>query len=238
MHPNIERAMKIEENIKLLNERDKASFLNVLRGLGFASIEDYNSTKQRYLLASWIPEVYRVDISEYAAVTEDAIINGKYGIYISNGDGVHAYHGNQPIDYELCETLGVRVVELGYEGGTILGSAADLSVILVAPADIGYTHEMIIGKYLEVISKYVPGTTVDGNDILVDGNKVCGSMTRTVGNSYVWAAQVSFADYSEYITQICNKPPIKTPSFIDSELLTRDELEKEIVSWLRKEITE
>ena len=238
MYRNLKYVKQIEAKLDLTKESDYEKFLVELRRMGFATVSDYENAKKKYFIATWIPEVYRVDISEYAAVTEDAIISGKYGIYISQGDGIHAYHGNQPIDYELCEKLGVRVVELGYIGGTILGSAADLSIIFVAPVDLGYTHEMIISKYLEAISKYVPGTTVDGNDILVDGNKVCGSMTRTVGNSYVWAAQVSFADYSEYIAQICSKPPVKTPSFIDSKQLTRDTLEKEIVSWLRKEITE
>lgn len=237
MYRNLKYVQQIEEKLDLAKESDYERFLTELRRMGFADIVDYEIAKKKLFIATWIPEVYRVDIGEYAAVTEDAIINGKYGIYISHGDGVHAYHGSQPIDYELCESLGVRVVELGYEGGTILGSAVDLSIIIVAPVDIGYNHEMIIGKYLEVVSKYVPGTTVEGNDILVNGNKVCGSMTRTVGNSYVWAAQVSFADYSEYISQICTKQSDKQPSFIDSNLLSRDTLEKEILAWLRKENT-
>ena len=238
MYLNIERAVRLEKNYNLNDSDEYSRFVNVLRSLSIASFAEYVKAKRAYLRQMWIPEIYRVDISEYAAVTEDAIVNGNYGIYISYGEGIHAYHGNQPIDYDLCESLGVRVVELGYEGGTIIGSEADLSIILVAPVDIGYNHEMIIGKYLEVISKYVPGTTIDGNDILVDGNKVCGSMNRTVGNSYVWAAQVSFANYSEYIAQICTKPPVKTPSFINSEQLSRDTLESEILAWLRKEVAE
>lgn len=237
MNNIIEQAVEQEKKYDLYNHDEYLKFVKALRNIGFASFSEYETSKRVYLRQTWVPEVYRVDISEYAAVTEDAIVNGKYGIYISQGEGVHAYHGNQPIDYELCESLGVRVVELGYEGGTILGSAVDLSIIFVAPVDLGYSHLMIIGKYLEVISKYVPGTTVDGNDILVNGNKVCGSMTRTVGNSYVWAAQVSFADYIEYISQICSKQSGKQPSYIDSKLLTRDTLETEILSWLRKENT-
>ena len=182
----------------------------------------------------WVPQMYRIPIDEYANVTENAILTGKYGIYISYGEGVHAYHGNQPIDYDLCSDLGVRVVELGYNGGTILGSAADLSIIIVAPAAVGLSHEVIINKYHEIISKYVPNTTVNGNDILVNGEKVCGSMERTIGVVYEWAAQVSFADYSEYIAQICNKEQIKKPAYIDSNLLTRDKLEEEILAWLQK----
>lgn len=182
----------------------------------------------------WKPEVYRVPIEKYAEVTEDAILTNKYGIYISYGEGIHVYHGNQPIDYDLCEELDVRVVELKYAGGNIVGSADDLSIIIVFPESMGMSHPVIIEKFVDIIGKYVPNTTIDGNDILVNGEKVSGSMTRTICGSFVWAAQVSFADYSEYIAQICNKPPVKKPTYIDSNLLTRDKLEEEILVWLQK----
>ena len=183
----------------------------------------------------WIPTVYRIPIEEYANIVEDAVLTAQHGIYISYGEGLHAYHGSQPIDRKLCENLGVRVVDLNYNGGTIIGSADDLSIIMVFPESIGMTHEMIIGKIVEIISKYVPNTTIDGNDILVNGNKVSGSMNRTLCGSFEWAAQISFKDYSEYIEKICDKPQIKKPSYIDNDLLTRDQLEAEILAWLRKE---
>ena len=182
---------------------------------------------------NWATNVYRIPINEYAKVTENAILTGQYGIYISYGEGIHAYHGNQPIDYDLCDDLGVQVVELGYNGGTILGSSADLSIIIVSPIEVGLNHETIINKYHEIISKYVPNTTIDKNDILVNGEKVCGSMERTIGVVYEWAAQVSFADYSEYIEKICNKKQNKKPAYIDNNLLTRDKLEEEIINWLQ-----
>ena len=184
------------------------------------------------LFNEWTPEVYRVPIEDYARVTENAILTGQHGIYISYGEGLHAYHGSQPIDRELCESLGVRVVDLNYSGGTIIGSSDDLSIIMVFPEALGMKHEVIIGKIVEIISKYVPNTTIDGNDILVNGDKVSGSMTRTLMGSFVWAAQISFTDYTDYIAKICNKPPIKKPAYIDNSLLTRDKLEEEILAWL------
>lgn len=187
------------------------------------------------LFNEWVPKIYRVPIEDYARVTENAILTGRYGIYISYGEGIHAYHGSQPIDYELCESLGVRVVDLNYSGGTIIGSADDLSIIMVFPESMGMEHEIIVGKIAEIISKYVPNTTIDRNDILVNGEKVSGSMTRIICGSFVWAAQISFADYTDYIAKICSKPPIKKPSYIDSSLLTRDKLEEEILAWLKKE---
>jgi hypothetical protein len=181
----------------------------------------------------WKPEVYRIPIEQYADVVENAMLTGKYGIYISYGEGIHAYHGNQPIDYDLCKELDVRVVELNYAGGTIIGSADDLSIIIVFPETVGLTHEIVIEKFVEIISKYVPNTSYNGNDILVSGEKVSGSMMRGFNTTWIWAAQVTFSDYSEYIEKICQKPAIKKPTYIDNSLLTRDVLEADLVSWLQ-----
>jgi hypothetical protein len=41
--------------------------------------------------------------------------------------------------------------------------------------------------------------------------------------------------HSEYIEKICQKPAVKKPAYIDNNLLTRDQLEQEILAWLRKE---
>lgn len=171
---------------------------------------------------------------EYAKVTERAMLTGQYGIYISYGEGIHAYHGNLPLDYDLCKELDVRVVELNYAGGTIIGSADDFSIIIVSPETMGLTHEVIIEKFVEIIGKYVPNTTYDGNDILVNGEKVAGSMIRIICGSWVWATQVTFNDYSEYIEKLCHKPSNKKPAYIDNSLLTRDLLEQEILAWLQK----
>jgi lipoate-protein ligase A len=85
------------------------------------------------------------------------------------------------------------------------------------------------------MSKYISNVSVDRNDILVNGEKVSGSMMREVLKSSIWAAQITFGDYSEYIEKICQKPAIKKPSRIISTILTRDLLEEEILAWLRKE---
>lgn len=230
---NVEKAIEREQSLTASGVKQKDLFPH-LKEFGFDHLSQYYDAKREHLFAKWIPEVYYVDIADYAAVTEDAIANGKYGIYISNGEGIHAYHGNDPIDYRLCESLGVRVVELNYAGGTIIGSADDLSIIIVFPASIGMNHPTVINKFCEVIGKYVPGVSRHGNDILVDGQKVSGSMTRYVGDSFVWAAQVSFGDYSDIIAKVCNKPQHKKPAYIDSNLLTRDKLEAELIAWLQK----
>lgn len=230
---NIEKAIEREQSLTASGVKQKDLFPH-LKEFGFDHLSQYYDAKREHLFAKWIPEVYYIDIGEFAQVTEDAIKNGRYGIYIPTEDGVHAYHGTDDIDYALCESLGVRVVELNYAGGTIIGSADDLSILVVFPKEIGMNHPTVINKFCETIGKYVPGVSRHGNDILVDGQKVSGSMTRYVGDSFVWAAQVSFADYSEYIQKICQKKSIKKPAYIDPALLTRDKLEEELIGWLQK----
>lgn len=230
---NIDKIIELVQSITASGVK-QADLLPHLKKFGFTHLSKYYDAKRAHLFAKWIPEVYYIDIGEFAAVTEDAIKNGRYGIYIPTEDGIHAYHGNDSIDYELCKSLGVRVVELNYAGGTIIGSSADLSILMVFPKEMGMNHPTVINKFREIISKYVPNVSRHGNDIMVDGEKVSGSMTRYVGDSFVWAAQVSFADYTEYIQKICNKKQIKKPAYIDSSLLTRDQLEEELIAWLQK----
>ena len=89
-------------------------------------------------------------------------------------------------------------------------------------------------KFYEIISKYISGVTIDKNDILVNGEKVMGAMQRQVGDVFVWAAQISFKDYSEIIAQVCNKQIVKKPGYIDSSLLTKETLAEEVLKWLQK----
>lgn len=206
-----------------------------LSAYGYADLGEYFKDKQEYLFNEWKPDVYRIAISEFAQEVENAINEKKYGIYIPVADGMYAYHGTDTIDYDLCKNIGVRVVELNYTGGTIIGSSADLSIEIIAPNNIGLTSTRIIQKFHEIISRYISNVEISENDILVNGEKVMGSMQRSIGNVIVWAAQVSFADYSETIERICNKKSSKKPSHIDSAVLSKDALEMEVVAWLQKQ---
>ena len=236
MSERLTKAMEIEKIYQQYRLKGEEPFhlADKIAELGYESLAEYFTEKKEYLFSQWAPEVYYIGVDTFSAAVEDAIVNGKYGVYIPVADGLYAYHGSDTIDYALCEELGVRVIELNYQGGTIVGSADDLSIEIVAPADIELEHSVIIHKVCEIVSKYVDGVSISGNDLLVNGEKVMGSMVRRVGKSFVWAAQISFGEYSEVIEQVCNKKSVKKPSRIDSTLLTRDRLEEEVLAWLCK----
>ena len=201
---------------------------------GYADLSEYFRDKRSYLFEQWKPDVFYIEACTLTAELEKAANEGKYGVYISVHDGLYAFHGSDAIDYVLCEELGVCVAELYHKGGTIIGSNQDLGIWICAPAELMLSSTEIIKKFHEIISKYVPDAVIAGNDILVNGEKVMGAMQRSVGNTFVWAAQVSFGDYSDVIVQVCNKQSAKKPSRIDSALLTRDDLESEVLAWLCK----
>lgn len=233
---NLDGAMNEEKMyiIDKLNNID-TSLIERIRVYGYDNLQDYFNDKQKFLFNEWKPDVYYIDVKTLTTELENAIRNEKYGVYISVTDSLYAFHGSDTIDYELCEKLGVCVAELYYSGGTIIGSSKDLGIEIVAPNSIGLDTNFILNKFHEIISKYINNTTISGNDILVNDKKVMGSMCRNVGKVFVWAAQISFCDYSDIIEQVCNKKSVKTPSYIDNNFLTRDILEKEILSWLQKQ---
>lgn len=206
-----------------------------LTSYGYSDLSEYSNDKRDYLFSQWIPEVYPIDVRDITTELESAVRNQKYGVYISTTDSLYAFHGSDEIDYDLCENLGVYVAELYHQGGTIIGSEKDLGIEIVAPNDIGLDANFILSKFYEIISKHVSGdVVVDNNDILIDGKKVMGSMRRSIGNVFVWAAQVSFGDYGNIISQICTKQSVKEPSYVDSSMLSREVLESEVLAWLQK----
>ena len=210
------------------------SLIDRLKPYGYETLDEYFYEKREYYFHEWKPEVYYIDVKTLTTELENAVQNGKYGIYISTTDGLYAFHGSDAIDYKLCDELGVTVAELYHNGGTIIGSAEDLGIEIIAPSYIGLTSEYILKKFYDIISRYESDTVIAGNDILVNGEKVLGSMSRSVGNTFVWAAQISFGEHDDLIKKICSKKSIKKAGRMSPDKITRDGFEKEVLRWLLK----
>lgn len=213
--------------------RINTSLPDRLKQFGYDTLDEYFKDKYEYLFNEWAPEVYPIDVRTITTDLEAAVRNKRYGIYISTTDGLYAFHGSDEIDYALCDELGITVAELYYKGGTIIGGVEDLGIEIVAPVELGLHTYQILSKFHEIISKYEDSAEIAGNDILVNGKKVLGSMYRIVGNVFVWAAQVSFGEHDEIIEKICTKKSSKKPSRLTS--LDRNTLEREVLKWLQKQ---
>jgi hypothetical protein len=205
-----------------------------IKQYGYESLNEYFKEKKEYLFKNWKPEVYYVDICTLTTELEKAVQNGQYGIYVSTAERPYAFHGSDDIDYDLCKELGVDVAELYHRGGTIIGGVEDLGIEIVAPMELGLTPQLIISQFYNIIHKYEDSAEIVGNDILVNGEKILGSMHRLVGNTFVWAAQVSFGDHDELIKKVCNKKSEKKPGRLKNARLNKKSLEREVLKWLQK----
>lgn len=232
---NLEQAMN-EEQLYLKDKFNgiATSLIDRLAPYGYDNLKEYFNDKKDYLFKQWKPKVYSIAIEDLTVGLEDAIQNEKYGIYISMAKGLYAFHGSDEIDYQQCEQDGVYVAELYHQGGTIIGNEEDLGIEIVAPIELGLEHNHIINKFYEIISRYEDNVEINGNDILVNGEKVLGSMVRHVGNAFVWAAQISFCDHSDVIQKVCKKQSKKRPGRLHNKDLTKDKLQKQVLKWLQK----
>lgn len=225
----IEEAAYVKDKLNGIN----TNLIERIAKYGYYDLDKYFRDKKEYLFKNWTPEIYYINEDFLDIQMELSIINKQYGIYIiSPQSKYYAFHGNDEIDFEECENLGVRVIEMHYRGGTIIGSANDFGIMFVVPNEILLDGGTITSKMLQIMQKYIPNAIVVGNDILIDGKKVAGSMQRYVNGVFIWAAQFSFENHDNLIELICKKKSTKSPGVIDENLLSRDIFEKEVLLWV------
>lgn len=228
---DIKKAMQAEQSYL----RDKLSGKNVslnLSGYGYEDLETYFSDKRDYQLKNCGIEVHETNMDDIESRVENAIMSKTPSIWIPTADEVFVWHGNAALDRDLCAEMGVQVYDMNYIGGTIVSGADDLSFALIVPEDIDISTSCMLLKIKSVMDKYFSDVVIDGNDILIDGKKVLGSMQRRVNNMYIFACQISYTDRSEYIKRLCSKSSIKTPGFIDKGILPKNVLKNEVIACL------
>ncbi len=212
----------------------KSNLLENIKPFGYNTLESYIQDKKTYIFNTWQPEVYYVDVSTLTTTLQNAIKNKQYGIFISTSDNSYAFHGNDEIDYELCEKLNVTPVELYYQGGTIIGGPNDFGIWIFTPTELQFTFYDFITGFYNILSKYISGIVINKNDFLLDNKKIMGSMSRATLNGYIWAAQFSFTDQTQLIEKLCNKKSDKVPGYIENSKLTKEQFKIEVLKWLQK----
>lgn len=229
---DIEKAMQAEQSYLCDKLSDKNVSLD-LSQYGYENLETYFSEKRDYQLKSCRIEIHETNMDDIESRVENAIMSKTPSIWIPTADEIFVWHGNEALDRDLCTELGVQVYDMNYIGGTIVSGADDLSFALIVPENIDISTSYMLLKIKNIMDKYFSDVAIDGNDILIDGKKVLGSMQRRVNNMYIFACQISYVDRSEYIKRLCSKSSIKIPGFIDRNILTKRALKDEVIACLQ-----
>lgn len=226
---NIKNAIQLETEY-IQNRLNNINVILDLSSCGYDSLNDYFKDKKEYLLKTCGVQIKNnMFMEDIENVTETAILNGQPSLFIPYGEPLFAWHGDEPIDLNLCQKLGVVVHDMRYRGGTIVCGENDLEVELVIPNKIDVNAQYFLQKIVNII----PNATIDHNDIMVNNKKVLGSMEREVNNMFIFAFHASFSDQSAIASQICTKPAIKEIGFLPIEL--KENIRNEVISWVRSE---
>ena len=208
-------------------------FVDAVKECGFESLSDYFKAKTEHTFIS-------LNFSLIAKKPRECIdyffemMNAKEtGVVFIDSDETFVFSGeSKPYNAEYCEANNIPIYPLYTRGGAIVSTEGDFSIGICFPEHVGVDVFFILSKLKSIFGKYMDGVTVNGNDLLVNGDKICGSIMYHQNGMKCFACHFSFKDNSELIEQICNiSGSIKTPTAISG--LTVPMFKKELSEWLR-----
>lgn len=232
---NIEKAIEAEQ--EYLKEKQKGTQPNVhdyLGQWGYSDLDEFQLDKKSHELKQldWIvyvlPKLSISPIQEY--------VKNKQAVFaycINTGEKAAHIKKDDPRISEL-ERLGYHVFEVGVqnlEDGLIITHDGDLRVCVSLPVEMNVTQEWFLRRLCRFLNSLGLNATIGNNDVLVNDRKICGCGSFTNDGMISMVFQISFTDHIEEIESICGIKP-KRPGFIDSSVLTAEQMKDEFLSWV------
>ena len=157
-------------------------------------------------------------------------------LYTINCDENYAFLPMSYNETSKVEELGYIPVKLGYENsnGPILSASGDLRIYLIIKKDekVNITYHYFLIKIMEYLDNYFDDVSVSNNDILIGRKKVLGGAMIEFNGMLVVVFQINFVNKEEDIKKLC--PYLKKkPGYIDSSVVSAEQLKDEFLSWLR-----
>lgn len=182
--------------------------------------------------------IYEVDIKNAIAAMQDSIDKKESAAFFVESEDNFAYVPFSWNNQDLFSQYGITGYNMFYDtpdgGGVIIGSPGDLSFLVMRPynpsTSICEDFEQHLIKYMK--SKF-PSAEFDSNDIMIDGKKSIGMASNIFDGMTLFMFMASFVDNSELIRILCPKGHTKVPQPINTNILTKQELKSEIMSWLQ-----
>lgn len=178
-------------------------------------------------------EINYCDIDNTISSINNQFSSSKNSILFNIPTKKSVYTGKNEYNKDYCDTNNITILDLGYSGGTIVVSDKDLGISFVLDNEIEQIY--LTKKISEIISRLFKTAEINGNDILIDGYKICGCVYINKGGKHAYMYQISFETDIELIKNICLKEMVKIPRglnyFRDN---TREDLINEIKIWLQQ----
>lgn len=237
MEKNIALAIQKENEYlqeKLFEEDNTASIYDYLKEAGYDNTSEYYHDKNIYLLRTQNYSIVRepeINANIPKPYLRDKIPAFLYTIECQEN---YAFITNDFDNLSVLERYGYTPVRLGYNvsRGPILSSSGDLRIYLIIPGEIEVDIDYFTSLSTSYLGDYFDNVTSDKNDILISGRKVCGGVQMSYGGMKIFIFQFTFIDKTQEIEEICGVSE-KRPGYIDSSVLSPEQLKDEFISWLQ-----
>ena len=212
-----------------VNGVETRPLIDILKDYDFTSLDEYYLAKKEWQLQNCGMVEQHCDASEFPMKFSTFVYLKQPTLLFGDSDKTFIYHGNEEYNTQAVKELGIPVYEIGYEGGTIVGAAGDLSIGVFYPDTIDLRSDYLLDKIASILQNYGIAAQIDSNDILVDRKKVLGSAHLASNGFFVFVAYVSFSDKTELVQKICGTAA-KAPSYLTG--ISRNELIRGLNEWL------
>lgn len=232
---NIVKAIEKEKEYLSYRMKDEEPFhlVDAVKECGFDSLTDYFKAKTEYIFNNLNFSLITKKPSECIDYFFEMMNAKETGVVFIDSNETFVFSGeSKPYNAEFCEANNIPIYPLYTRGGAIVSTEGDFSIGICFPESVGVDVLFILSKLKSIFGKYMQGVTVNGNDLLVNGEKICGSIMYHQNGMKCFACHFSFKDNSDLIEKICNiSGSIKTPTFIDG--LTVAMFKEELCQWLK-----
>ena len=129
-----------------------------------------------------------------------------------------------------CLANNIPIIPLGHTGGTIVLNNGDIGFGLIWDK----RNDWLKGLRTFIAEKLGNrgiNATVNKNDILINGKKVCGTATMTKGGMHISCLFFAVQNSLELVKNICFKKMVKEPTSLSEYGVISDEINRLVVDF-------
>ena len=215
----------------------ETALIDRLAPYGYDNLAEYFNEKREYEFSqvkfNFVEEPMPNGVSEIFKM----INTNEPGVLFVDWEDTYVVCGNRGLEefnQEYCEEHDITFFPLYTNGGTIVGSCGDFSLGICCPKGIVHDAHYILNNISSILQKYTSAIiSVDGNDIVADGKKICGSANYTQKNMLMVIMHFSFSDWTDLISNICLTTKQSKPvGYVD--FMEREQFKTEVLRWIQK----
>lgn len=230
---NEQHIYNVEHNIT-----EETSFVDKIEALGYNSLEEFFNEKIEHDMQEVLyGKVYSVKPKDAMPTLRQLIQNHEYGIVSVYTDETCVHHGSDPVkvlNLAYCEQNNIPIYPYDSFGGSIVATEGDYSIALLLPIEVDASANFVLTNTKKIFDKYFNNVEIQGNDIMIDGRKVAGSTSFGTEDFFFFIYHFSMSEKEDLVYSICGAPASdKKPGYIDTSILSTEQLMKELLSWLQ-----